>query len=1195
MVRIERPLKRRRLRQKTVPNQIWFDESLPACALPVGFFNLEEAVWNKLSPNYKRTLFRLRSLEEAAQKQQAATPKAKVQPKQRFVKQKPAAAVTRKPAAAKTTRRPSELCPGTALRPCTFSTTSLGARALIHPSRGQTHCSFCDGGELDKILRTKKGAQLTKTLTQLRAMDADIYEAALKNLSELKGEGFTEDFKRRVERVERRQGMRAAAPAPAIPDQWINLLQHRESVKGALSAKKSAEYKDQVRRDRATVRRKVFLPSRKRKKITEATEAEECGQLPLPDDDIAINDTGLPATSRSKRARQVELWCKFGSWSMCERCRSVRPRPLKAMDVKRLAPPTVKKCQLCRRGDYVPQLDDVPEVLRNLSEKAIRTLRPLDVDSGKYERAPHGYRVHTAMMTFRWSAKGVRKKIAKLKNRATRRKTLAAYNFLMASEDSAYKHFVEEQKSFLSRHGDAEEKVRRRPLRFIEEPGIECALWPHLYWHRNLCETVVRSTDDRRVARQNGGAKAGDDEEDSSDAGDSSDKEGGEEADKGDIQLKDGRHSIRQNFMKKVFSPVVGYSEDYELLHFVYDLCMWSCLGGCKEATRGIPLRLALKGASFTPAFWRVRHMGLIDLQRQCGFPALFRTRAPYEKSFPYHAWVLDEMAKLGKPRQQLAGPETIHMAHVLKEMDRGLFRGANQRKTGQSSRHWSDYILAPEEADVQTSAVNGFTRLEFQDGKRKRGTQRYHGRGTVHSHSLDYLDNQQAVKLEAKVSATVPGEEEPLLRGLVLDSQLDWKESGWPLREEPSRWDAASNRVLLQHTAADHERHVRAHFPETMEITKCHEDLLQGDGRGAMLRYVATYTPKFSDSFAKEWLNDDASSYSVARRVLFDYHPLEPEMWLSLAAKLVPPCGYGGTLYPIVAPWPGMEKKPDFVELYETSGWRGESMTLLEFLRKSGKSGGIIRWLKEKHRQQPDSSSQTVEEFARGYVCKGEKLVAAETVSRQSDKFFGQWLALNIPFRHLEDLVVPDIAEKVPERYLNFACALHHARHHWEDEAAIRAEMELEAFGNAHIETVMDMIRAQRHVVEQYLSGAISKGDEAANSRRRRQGEDEGDSSGSEEDDNRLDQRHDFTNAQKMLERSIDVRVQQAVDAKQAEDEAEYEVIAARAEEQNSIVAGLGPPGTARRPSSTAASANGNGKGLAYCLLCPRGSWHLA
>ena len=58
---------------------------------------------------------------------------------------------------------------------------------------------------------------------------------------------------------------------------------------------------------------------------------------------------------------------------------------------------------------------------------------------------------------------------------------------------------------------------------------------------------------------------------------------------------------------------------DCDLLHFMHDYCMWTALGAKKNSARGVPPRLALKGASFTPAYWRVRHVGLIDMQRQAG------------------------------------------------------------------------------------------------------------------------------------------------------------------------------------------------------------------------------------------------------------------------------------------------------------------------------------------------------------------------------------------------------------------------------------------------------------------------------------------------------------------------------------------------------------------------------------------------
>ena len=359
-----------------------------------------------------------------------------------------------------------------------------------------------------------------------------------------------------------------------------------------------------------------------------------------------------------------------------------------------------------------------------------------------------------------------------------------------------------------------------------------------------------------------------------------------------------------------------------------------------------------------------MRHLALLDLQRQIGLPFLFRTRAPYEPSFPYHVWALDEMAKAGRGRQALAGPETLHMAHVLKEFDRGCFSGINRRMTG---RAWKEHLLGAADGSGAQTVVNFVSRLEFQDGKRKTGTQRYHGRGTVHSHSLDFLRDVGSIKLEEKLSASLPDRaSDALTRGIAMDSQLDRNKSQVPVREEPSVWD---------HSEEDHDRHVRAYFPEALQVTKCHEDVLQADGRSALFRYVATYQQKLSGGFAGDWLNDDASDYSVARRVLFDHHPLEPEMWLGLSGALFPQFSFGGTLVDIFAPWPGMEEPPAYVARYEACAWKGRSVPLLEFLRKSNVKGEIVQWLQRKWKlAQKAGDADRPEEFAQRCACKGEK-----------------------------------------------------------------------------------------------------------------------------------------------------------------------------------------------------------------------------
>lgn len=549
------------------------------------------------------------------------------------------------------------------------------------------------------------------------------------------------------------------------------------------------------------------------------------------------------------------------------------------------------------------------------------------------------------------------------------------------------------------------------------------------------------------------------------------------------------RGRIKRCFIRKVLSPVVGYGTDYELLHFVYGLSMWTTVGTKKNVARqhDVPLRAVLKGCPWTPQYWKIRHQMVIDMQRQCGNAALFRTRAPYEKSFPYHEWVLHEMRLAGRPRLHLGGAETLHQAHVLLELDKGLMSGT-RGATGRPDRQWQDQnLLGPQrqpgdDGPLPQTVLSRVTRLEFQDGKRKPAKQAYHGRGSAHSHSLDYLQNLESIKLEEKLSAHLPDKAaQPLLHGLVLDGQCDRTNSGVPVREEPSAFDPVNQKVLLQHTEEDKELKIRPYFKTTLEVTKCHEDVLQADGNGATLRYVATYSAKFSDSMHQDWLNDEASDYSVARRILYSYHPSEPEMWLTLANERFPQIDYKGSMVDITVPLPGCAKKPKWLQKYEAAPWRRDDMSLLEYLRKSSMyTGDIILPIKESHKQYVhdavkrfylDAGYETkaaakksssvlkaydrhwkdsgedidiagtlaefvhrrlgatvrdLADYANSYVSQGEKLVAASTYSMLNDRYYGQWAVLHLPFRDIAELQDAVADELVKARGPGIARPLH-------------------------------------------------------------------------------------------------------------------------------------------------------------------------
>ena len=386
----------------------------------------------------------------------------------------------KKPAARKP--RPNERCAGVAGSPCTFHTTHTGEAASIHPGRGETHCRLCDPV---KCRATTDGV-LLNLLTTFKGKGDGLYAAALGRLHQHLGE----------------------AKVASLVDPWQVRLQERRSAGAPLKPKPRDAYNAEVTRDRRVARRKIFFPDKLHSRAAEADEAAEVEHVRNIGiiDDLADNDTGLPKPKDSI-PRFVEDWCKQGSWGACAKCHSMCPRPLQPVDTRRIAKPTIpaNQCTACQKGEYVPQPADIPLPLRDLKPRVLEALRPLEIDTGAAERVQFGYRVHTAMISFAWDSVSVEYKITSLEKRKDRKAAEAAYLHLMSSSTSAYKDFVVKHNEFLEKHGEnADKKVRKRPLRFLEEEGLECCLWPHLYYHKSLCETVARATHETRQKAKQG-------------------------------------------------------------------------------------------------------------------------------------------------------------------------------------------------------------------------------------------------------------------------------------------------------------------------------------------------------------------------------------------------------------------------------------------------------------------------------------------------------------------------------------------------------------------------------------------------------------------------------------------------------------------------------------------------------------------
>ncbi|CAE7357076.1 pif1, partial [Symbiodinium sp. CCMP2592] len=809
--------------------------------------------------------------------------------------------------------------------------------------------AFHSAASLRTAVATSQGrGRILAMLRKRQAADPDLVAEAFKAIPA----EHLEDFEARLAQEPRRvRQARRRAAAETVEQRWERLLAHRRRLRGpALPEAEAATYSRRATEDRVRVRRK-FFPARPK----EVRHTGRQWSNPWTDEaaesvrDVADNDTGLPRAAITPFATMLEDWCKQGAWAICERCFSLEPRHLKEVDTRRVADPAVPNCRWCRRDgvESVPTVDRVPRQLRGLCHDVVAALRPFDIDCGPYQRPPHGYRVHTALLRLLWSDTDVEAKIAALEHRTWRTKAKKAFKFLMQHSCSEYRNFVTQHRRFLRDHPMPTDAARRRPLQTLETPGIETALWPDLYYNSDLCESVERATDARRLQRQ--GLLQ-------------------EDSDDDDREREDdpGRGSLRRSFLKKVLGP----------LH--------------------------------------------------------------------------------------LEGPETLHLAHILLELLREWVAGGS-RKHGESSKLWQKHLLCG------GRRINFAARLEYQDA----------------------------------------------------------------------------------------EQGVRAYGLEEVDILKGHVDNIApqaagSGGRGLLMRYVATYNVKFSSSFHNEMLADTGvSGYGMALRILSTLHPSEPEMWVTLFKQLFPDFALGGTMLPIVAPWPTMDAQPEFVRRYEECLWRSDSMSLLEYLRKTNAAGEVVAWIQKLHAAA--DSALDLGEFASVQTTFGEKVVAAETVSVFSDKYFGQWLMLHVPFRSAADFLYPDIVAKIPTRYQLFACAWRAAGDYWTDRARVREDMQLAAHKDATIANFLALLDAQREIVDQYLRGDISLEDEVP--------------------EPALPalpgalglERPCFNRQQQVLERCALERLDLIQALKDAQTPAEADDAALRLEEQNSVLVCMGGPGTGK------------------------------
>ena len=398
-----------------------------------------------------------------------------------------------------------ELCLGLAASACIFSTRAANEKAHVkQKTAGGQQCMFCSASFFQKAMSTPQGkgvvtgalgffhenseetfaaaCERIKTFT-----DVNTLEQCLDRLSRLQKRGLTREARGRTAREKKKEREEA---------QHNNTWQHlRRKRRPQLRAKKEEvkQYKDSTQKNALRrLSRKfpgVYRPN---------------GQATRPDVEWR--------TSLAAAFRQYALEY---SWAMCASCHRMAPQKFHPKHARsnargRALQRTIQGCKHCRQkvGYQVPQLQDVPEPLRKLPQTVLDALAIFRVYTGPHEQGYQAYRVHSGAIRFSWHERTVEDRLSDLTEKDWQRGR-PAFEWLRDAQGPSYKDFLAAHHAFLEKRAaevasgdiDLEEHIRWLPLRFMETVGLECAIWPHLYWDTKMTETFVRSQDARRQAR----------------------------------------------------------------------------------------------------------------------------------------------------------------------------------------------------------------------------------------------------------------------------------------------------------------------------------------------------------------------------------------------------------------------------------------------------------------------------------------------------------------------------------------------------------------------------------------------------------------------------------------------------------------------------------------------------------------------
>ena len=401
---------------------------------------------------------------------------------------------------------PNEACLGRGPDACIFSTQVANDRARVQEkqSHGQ-HCLFCSEARFQKAMENPRGkGSVTTALAFFQEHSEDTFALACERIKSFTDEDTLEQCLVRLGRLQKRGLTREVRGRTA-----------REKKQEREEAQQNNTWHHLLRKRNPQLRPK----KEDVKKYKEGTQKNALRRLSRkfpgvygPDGQAVRPDVEW----RSPLAAAFRQYALEYSWAMCSSCHRMVPQKFHPKHTRsnsrgRALQRTIQGCKYCSRkvGYQVPRSQDVPEPLRKLSQTVVDALAIFRVYTGPYEQGYQAYRVHTGPIRFSWHERSVEDRLSDLAEKDWNRGR-PAFEWLRDAPGSCYKDFLAAHHAFLEKRAvevasgdiDLDEPIKWLPLRFMETVGLECAVWPHLYWDTQMTETFVRSQDARRQARQ---------------------------------------------------------------------------------------------------------------------------------------------------------------------------------------------------------------------------------------------------------------------------------------------------------------------------------------------------------------------------------------------------------------------------------------------------------------------------------------------------------------------------------------------------------------------------------------------------------------------------------------------------------------------------------------------------------------------